>query len=246
MVEIYGHIEVPDGLRPGQSRLVDGAYSTNLYDAEGNLEGNAPFIPEGKDQEDTTDDGSSGLSPEVVRLVVGILAGISFGVVIANRAEIKAWAASKWKLLTGKKEGTASQAKATELANVEGLEPAASSAEVELADPAITMTSAEWQERFRVMVLAGALSEDQWRTLANARVEDGDAAFLELQNELGSLTAQQFVERVKMLLASGDSLSEDGAIGELVRIFGARRVRMNVPLKVAEAANPRTLTEGDV
>lgn len=246
MEEIYGRIEIPDGLRPGQSRLMDGAYSTNLYDSDGNLEGNAPFIPGDKiNEEDAEDENAPGIPPEFWVAVAAIV-GFGVGLAVTKRKEVKAWAVSKWQLLTAKKDAAADLVAPTALANVEEPESVTPSEEIEMTRAVITMTSAEWQERFRMMVMAGALSEEQWRILANARVEDSDPAFRELQSELGSLTAQQFADRVRMLLASGDSPNSDGAIGELIRLFRRQREYEEVPRDIEDAADRGPLSDDQV
>ena len=63
-----------------------------------------------------------------------------------------------------------------------------------------TMSSAEWQERARAMLLARAFSDEQRNLLANARIEDADAALLANQQELQSLTQQEFSDRIAMIL----------------------------------------------
>ncbi len=64
----------------------------------------------------------------------------------------------------------------------------------------VSMSSAEWQERARAMLLARAFSEEQRRLLANARIEDADAALLEQQHDLAGLTTQQFSDRISAIL----------------------------------------------
>lgn len=82
--------------------------------------------------------------------------------------------------------------------------PAVTSGDVQTADPtpALTMSSAEWQERVRSMLLARAISDVQWRLLSNARIEDADSALLDWQKELRKLTPQQFSEHIGYMLAT--------------------------------------------
>lgn len=73
------------------------------------------------------------------------------------------------------------------------------------AHPRVSMSSAEWQERVRAMLLARAFSEEQWKLLSHARVEDADHAPLEWQRELSQLTAQQFADRINLVLEANSS-----------------------------------------
>ena len=224
MVRINGYIEVPDGTEPGRSRRADGAFSTNVYDNDTRkLHGNVPFHPDANEKSEE-DEGASDIPPKVLT-AIALAVGVGIGVAVAKRKEIKARAGTTWKQLSGRTDEMDSPIETVERANV--VEPAqeSPSTAIQLPEPVTSMTSAEWQERFRIMVLAGALSEEQWRALANARVEDGDSSFLELQSELRCLTAQQFVDRMKMVLASGDSSSADGATGDLIKLFGMQRDR---------------------
>ena len=72
--------------------------------------------------------------------------------------------------------------------------------------PQISMSSAEWQERVRAMLLARAFSEEQWRLLSNARIDDADGALLDWQSELNKLTPQQFSDRINYMLERNPAL----------------------------------------
>ena len=71
------------------------------------------------------------------------------------------------------------------------------------------MTSAEWRERVRAMLVARAFSEEQWRLLADARIDDADAEVLTSQRELRDLTPQQFSDRIRALLEKDPHLLAD-------------------------------------
>lgn len=64
--------------------------------------------------------------------------------------------------------------------------------------PRLTMSTAEWQERVRAMLLARAISEQQWRLLSVARIEDANSELLEWQQQLASLTPQQFADQLNL------------------------------------------------
>lgn len=78
--------------------------------------------------------------------------------------------------------------------------------EAALKGSKISMTSTEWQERVRAMLLARAYSEEQWRILSNARIEGANSALLTWQSELGKLTPQQFSDRMDHMLERNPSL----------------------------------------
>lgn len=66
----------------------------------------------------------------------------------------------------------------------------------------IRMTSAEWEERVRAMLLARAFSEEQWRILAHAHIEGGNGALLDWQSELRKLTPQEFSDRISAVVSA--------------------------------------------
>lgn len=66
--------------------------------------------------------------------------------------------------------------------------------------PRITMSSVEWQERMRAMLLARAISEQQWRLLSRARIEDAGDELIGWQQHLASLTPQQFSDQLNTAL----------------------------------------------
>ncbi len=66
--------------------------------------------------------------------------------------------------------------------------------------PIVTMSSEEWRERARAMLVARAFSEEQWRLLSHARIEDGETALLEWQGQLKNLTPEEFSNRINHVL----------------------------------------------
>ncbi|HZK04942.1 MAG TPA: DUF2510 domain-containing protein [Actinomycetaceae bacterium] len=71
--------------------------------------------------------------------------------------------------------------------------------------PRVTMSSDEWKERVRAMMVAAAFSEEQWNLLSNARIENGDPSVLEWQSELSKLTAHEFLERINYMLENNSA-----------------------------------------
>lgn len=97
------------------------------------------------------------------------------------------------------------------------------SSDLEMASEAtgISMSSLEWKERVRAMLLARAFSEEQWRLLSHARIEDGDFALLEWQTELRKLTPKEFSDIIAYMLDMQSS-SERSPV-EQVRLIEAQR-----------------------
>ncbi|AUZ34995.1 hypothetical protein C3B78_11355 [Arthrobacter sp. PGP41] len=83
------------------------------------------------------------------------------------------------------------------------------------------MRSAEWKERFRAMLAAGAFKDEQLRILSSARIEDDDA-LLETQGTMEQLTPQQFADRIKLMLEANPSLLDEETSAELRRVFSGQ------------------------
>ncbi|MFI9646132.1 DUF2510 domain-containing protein [Streptomyces sp. NPDC052040] len=116
-----------------------------------------------------------------------------------------------------------------------------------LEESRISMSSAEWQGLVLAWLKSGAIGEELWLLISNARIKDADAATLQSQCELEKLTARQGVDRIRMMLESNPSLRDEGALTEFMRLFGGGR---NVDLEHPQLRNeaikevPR-LTEGE-
>lgn len=83
----------------------------------------------------------------------------------------------------------------------------------------VSMSSTEWQQRLRAMLLARAFSEEQLRLLSHARIEDASPALLELQRALAALTPHEFSHRINLMLEANPSALTEAEV-EFLRIFG--------------------------
>lgn len=81
---------------------------------------------------------------------------------------------------------------------------------VEYAPARITISAEEWRARCRTMLLARALSDEQWRVLAHARIEGAGEQLLAWQAELRLLTPEEFSERVRIAAARADGEAATG------------------------------------
>lgn len=79
------------------------------------------------------------------------------------------------------------------------------------AAESVTMTTAEWQNLFRTMVLARAFSDAQWRLLSRARIVDADETVIQSQEKLRSLSSEQFARQVARLIDHNPQLLEQAA-----------------------------------
>ena len=86
-----------------------------------------------------------------------------------------------------------------------------------ITHPGVSMSSAEWQERFRMMLLANAMQDSQWRLLATAVIEDGD--LLEVQQTMQSLPAEQVTETVRAALQAKRSELSTETVDETLQML---------------------------
>ena len=88
----------------------------------------------------------------------------------------------------------------------------------ELAVAPEHMTSIEWQEAFRNMLLAGGLTVAQWQRLSAAVIEDegGEGAAIAAQKEMRTLSPQEGVNEIGALFQSSPTLLSEGEAMEPV------------------------------
>ncbi|WP_182113848.1 MULTISPECIES: hypothetical protein [unclassified Actinotalea] len=229
---------VPEGQHLGTSRNVDGAVVGHLFeDGTNELKGHAAWRwvdePEENYSSSYVYEAPRELTPEERELaekIAGlILAGIVRGVVKAT-PHVKRWWSEKavpsvksaWKRVPAPRKAS-SQVAVAESSALDQATFVASAAEAEVAhaNTRITMSRAEWERRFLAMLAAGAFQEEQQRILRNAQVEDGDRS-LEASSAMEQLTAQQFAERIKLMLEANPFLLNEETSAKLMRVFSAR------------------------
>jgi|APMI01.1.fsa_nt_gi hypothetical protein len=224
---------VPDGQHLGTSHEVDGAVTGHLFsDSDNRLQGHAAW-------REVEDEYSSSYDYEPPRpltqeeieraaemaalIILGIIRGVQWA-----SPRVKRWwdgrAAPKlkltWQSFRGGKEKK--DAKATDHGHLTASRArfVASPAGVEIAvvKSKVRMTSAEWEQRLRAMLAAGAFQEEQRRILANAQIED-DEHVLEVGTSQLELTPQQFTQRVQAMLEANPSLLSDTSAAEIIRVL---------------------------
>jgi hypothetical protein len=136
---------------------------------------------------------------------------------------VPAMKASRERLAKAVRRGK--RAKNTQISVV--VEPTIAEPSTEVAEvvdtPRVTMTPAEWQERLRLMLLAGAFQKEQWRLLSTAHLEDGDD-LLPLQGVMENLSPQQVVEGMRQALEANQSVLDPEISAAMAKIFAGIRV----------------------
>lgn len=237
---------VPEGQHLGTSRKVDGAVTGHLFeDGTNGLKGHAAWRwidePEpdyGPSYEyepwrEPPSEKPRELTPEERELANQIIAMIVVGTVraaVAATPHVKRWwnekavppVKSAWKRVTAPRKANNKAAAATSSSVSRATFVASTTAvEVAVAESKISMGSAEWKQRFRAMLAAGAFKDEQLRILSSARIEDDDA-LLETQGTMEQLTPQQFADRIKLMLESNPSLLDEETSAELIRVFSGQ------------------------
>jgi hypothetical protein len=237
---------VPEGQHLGTSRKVDGAVTGHLFeDGTNGLKGHAAwqwvdepepaYGPSYKYEpwREPLSEKPRELTPEERELANQIIALIVVGTVraaVAATPHVKRWwnekavppVKSAWKRVTAPRKATNDAAAATSSSVSRATFVASTTAvEVLVAETKISMGSAEWKERFRAMLAAGAFKDEQLRILSSARIEDDDA-LLGTQGTMEQLTPQQFADRIKLMLEANPSLLDEETSAELIRVFGGQ------------------------
>lgn len=229
---------IPEGQHLGTSREVDGAVTGHLFeDGTNELRGHAAWRWVAKPEEDYSSSYECEPPRELTpgerelaeQLADQILAGIIWAVDVAT-PHVKRWwnekaaptVVSAWKRVAPPRKANSRVAAApSSFVSRAPFVASATAVELAVAESKISMSSAEWEHRFRAMLAAGAFQEEQQRLLSNARIEDGDAA-LEAQSTIEQLTPRHFADRIKLMLEANPSLLDEETSAELMRVFSAQ------------------------
>lgn len=87
----------------------------------------------------------------------------------------------------------------------------------------VQMTSAEWRAHVEAWARAGAIQQELWMRLTNARIADGDEVTLAAQKQWKELTPQEGARRIQLMLEANPSLRSQSVLEEFVRLFGNGR-----------------------
>jgi hypothetical protein len=86
--------------------------------------------------------------------------------------------------------------------------------------PPFTMTTAEWRAHVEAWARAGAIQQELWSRLTNARISDADETTLAAQRQWEELTPQEGARRIQVMLEANPSLRNESVLVEFVRLYG--------------------------
>ena len=246
---------IPDGQHLGRSRTEDGAYTGHLFDNETNdLTGHATWRwVEGSDEDYSSYEYEPPreLTPEeieralvaaalIVLVIVKVVAVTTPLVVRLWKNKVVPAAQQRWRSArTLPARLIARVRKQPESASSETIVVlTAATVRADLADSSFTMTSAEWEARFKAMKIAGAFAEEQLRLLSGAHVVDGTVQSVNgAEQGAQQLTPQQFADRVRMMLEMNPALLSESATKELGR---ALEIPATLAIGTGKAVEPHS------
>ncbi|THG33445.1 hypothetical protein [Naasia lichenicola] len=226
--------DVPEGHHFGVSRTVDGGVVGGIYsDITHKLVDQAVFMPVYSASPSeriasapgTASNSAPRLSPMQQQIAVAITQALVQEIVRQVTPLIVQWMTDKGIPKIKEAWARAIKRPATEAESAKpqaAVEPAmfiASSTGVEVAisEAKVTMSRAEWDERFRLMVRTAEFSEQQRRILEKAEiVEEGNVLEAKPTDQL---TPKQFQDSVMQILESNPSLLDEHSAGEWIRII---------------------------
>lgn len=133
----------------------------------------------------------------------------------SNPGQLRYWDGVAWTAHVSGGPGVAAEVQsASESMAVGGIEP-------RHERPRIEMTTAEWRAHVEAWARAGAIQQELWSRLTNARITDADDMALAAQHQWEALTPQDGARRIQLMLEANPSLRGQGVLEEFVRLFGA-------------------------
>lgn len=227
---------VPDGQHLGTSHDVDGAATGHLFeDGTNRLVGHAAWqwVDEAEAEplyeESYRPEPPRELTPEEIEAAI-VLAGVIVAGIVKAAAvaapHVQRWWNSKliptcraaWNRLTVRRKQPLASDTPSDFVEEAMFVASATGVELARTDGEIRMSSAEWEARFRSMLFAGAFAQEQMRVLSIARIDEQQAV-LEKPSASETLTPQQFVERVKLMLEAHPELLSEETSAQLVKAF---------------------------
>lgn len=93
------------------------------------------------------------------------------------------------------------------------------------------MRGVEARERFVAALLARLFSEEQFRILRNARIEDEDGSS-RLSGVLEMLTPKQIEDSITLMLEANPSLLDEAKLAEIWKIVGGIQIERLFPIEM--------------
>lgn len=244
MGRIKGHYEWDDDdLTPGRKR--EGGLHQNLYDNEGNLKGNARFVPD-----DDTDPEPFVVTEtvyiplderrrtrendELAEFVADVLAHLLDRGIARARPVVTQWLresavpsiAAQRDKIRGRRERWKAR-KSLAVAEASVLHPSGElleSAERTGSDGSVEerpdMSLAEARARYMAALAARVYSEEQMSLVASANIVDADG-MREVEHSLAEVPAEQLKAMIEAMATNPQLLSED-ALAQLASLLGQR------------------------
>lgn len=227
---------VPEGQHLGTSHEVSGAVTGHLFeDGTNELKGHAAWhrvdepttrYPPGYECEPPRELTQEEREP--AHAIAGlILLGTVRAIGAATPLVVTWWnrtavptVKSAWKRVAGRRKVNAPIAAVAPSSERQATPFTATEAEVAIRESKTSMSRAEWEYRLRVMLAAGAFKEEQQRILSSARIDDDGV--LDARGAMEQMTAQQFGDRIKLMLEANPSLLDEETFAELTRALGVQ------------------------
>lgn len=215
------------------SRKIPGAHSPLVHDEDG-IAHQAVLhdIDEEDDYDyDESDDAEPEVDPAVVLAILAAAVATVVTVVVVKKKvipRVRTWWVERRKRKRSLAEARAAEGDAERASSEVIVVPTDASApsitpgtELELLRPA--MTSEEWQTRFRAMLVAKAFSDEQWKMLSRARIEDD--ASRELVAAMQALTPEDVAAGVNRMLEENPELLDDATSAAMAQTLGGGYVK---------------------
>lgn len=237
MGRIKGHYEWDDDdLSPGQKK--EGGLHQNLFDSDGNLKGNARFIPDDNSDPDEPFVVTETVyipaeqrrltreQEELAELIADLLAiMVERGIAKAKPFAKELWRGKARPFIDAQRDKIHERrtlrktAKTSPIVEGATLEPSREVAETS-EDSRPNMSRAEAQARCLAALAATAYSEEQRRLVTNARIVDSDGP-VELKHSLSELPTDQVKGLIEAMVTNPSLLGED-TLAELASVLGRR------------------------
>lgn len=233
---------IPDGYHLGNSRDVSGASTGHLFeDGTNKLKGHAAWEwvdePEYSYTASHRPQPARQLTPEEMELAFELAGIIVVGIIRAaavTAPHLRRWwgghavpaSRAAWRKIKSLGKKTSKESNSSSFF-VEEAVFVASTTGLEISRPSedIRMSSAEWELRFRSMLSAGFFAQEQMRILSIARVDERETILRE-PTASETMSPQQFIERVRLMLEANPTLLNEKTSAELMKTFDPNLKRL--------------------
>jgi hypothetical protein len=222
-------VEYPDGTHLSKSRTAEGGFKGLARgDDSRDLDTHADLFPIEEDEDadyDVAPQSSNDPDTDLMKLVLAVTLLASLGL---GALGMKAYEKAKPHVVKWLDEDAPSAIKTAwrKIAGARPIGAVPASSNESSDEPAVTMTSTEWLEGLRTAVMTRAVSDELWKRLASADIEDDeDGSVHELQAGMASLTPEQVTDGIRLMLEANPSWLDEVSGAALIAVFaGAQAV----------------------